>query len=58
MPALNYLFRNRKEIELVLPATEADFLPMLKSHRFCFWCKPEEANMLIFSYQPSGGQYI
>lgn len=54
IPALNYLFRNSKEIEILVPATQANMIPILKKHRFFFWAKPEEPNMLIFRWFAEG----
>lgn len=53
MPALNYLFRDKKDIEILVSAKQADMIPMLKSHRFHFWSKPEIPNMLIYRWYPS-----
>jgi N-acetylglutamate synthase-like GNAT family acetyltransferase len=52
IPALNYLFRNMKEMDIIVPESQANMIPILKRHRFHFWCKPEEPNMLIFRWFP------
>ncbi|HPT72049.1 MAG TPA: GNAT family N-acetyltransferase [Candidatus Cloacimonadota bacterium] len=48
MPALNYLSKERQGIEILIHSTHPELIPMLKKHRFCFWHKPEEPNMLIY----------
>jgi GNAT superfamily N-acetyltransferase len=52
MPALNTVFAETGDIELLIPRDRAELIPMLKSHRFSFWCPVTGPNQLIFRYFP------
>jgi GNAT superfamily N-acetyltransferase len=48
MPALNHLFADNGEIEVLAPLDRPEWITVLKRHRFSFWQPTDRPNMLIF----------